>query len=168
MMKNPLVWASIFALLFLAWKRDEIVTSKINVSSPQEVKTKIALSENTTDQFQDLGPIATQDILSKQDLPYIREHQAHNMRYENNKTGKIIGRLVQRANEKPGLRKVTLNYFLQCAEDQNLPQSTRALCWWKLTNKIIDWKVFVPISEAKVPMNIQHLAMNLNLENREI
>lgn len=170
MMKNPLVWATIFALLFLVWKKDEIIDSK-KPSLPSQ-DTSVKEIKTTSAPQAEISPhgsasIATQKLPLKMDLSLLTEQEVHHMREWNNQTGKIIGELVQNAQQTPPLREATLRLFLQCAEDAKITQSARALCWRKLTNKINEWKVFVSIADAKVPLKIQRLALRLNLDHRE-
>lgn len=75
--------------------------------------------------------------------------------------GVLIGTLLSRAQQEPERRKDSLKFLLQCAENDELASSVRALCWNSLLNKVTEWKIFIPLADAKVPSQIKSLASKL-------
>lgn len=75
--------------------------------------------------------------------------------------GVLVGQMLEAAIQNPERREETLHFFLECAESPTLVPAIRAVCWNKLLTQIAEWKIFVPIADAKVPNDIKSLAMKL-------
>lgn len=165
---NPILWAGLCAVIFLVWKREEVLSPVPKAALPSASSVQrahppaAAPTSAAADEVRAELVTAIAALPRKRDLARMAPEETHDLRALNNQTGALVGTLAEKAQNSPQRRKATLEFFLQCAEDAEIAQSVRALCWWKLTNKTNEWKVFVPLSEAQVPMDIQALAASLN------
>ena len=170
MIKNPLLWAAIMAIIFLAFKREEILKPVAPSPTPNKTETltpsaavKPVTTQSTVDGelMQDI--VQTEQTLPRiEDLSELSEEEAHERQAANNRLGKTIGQVAEKGKALAARRAPTIEFFLRCAEDSKIAEAARALCWWKLTNKINEWKVFIPLADAKVPMDVQRLAASMN------
>lgn len=166
MIKNPIFWAGILAIIFLVLRRDEI-TPVASPPTPPPVKPAAMpmapeKSAGTALELAQEFSTAQAALPLKAEVEKMHDEEVHHLRELNNRLGKAVGELSEAANQDPRRREQTLQFFLRCAEDSEIIDSARALCWWKLTNKINEWKVFIPLSDAKVPLDIQRLAASIN------
>lgn len=168
MMKNPVLWACIMALLFFVWKREEIFSP----TSPTPAIPAPQQQPGPPTQAMPLMPPPIQPpaetsefsgaLPTRDEMAHLTDDEVHHQLPQNNRLGAQLASLIQQANANPALRTQTLKTVLHCAENDEILRSARALCWWKLTNKLNEWKVFIPVADAKVPLEIQRLAASID------
>ncbi len=135
----------------------ETPESKTEVPPPSTIVIAAGTTENSTSLQLELSE-ALQTLPTLEEISDLKEEEVHHTPEIVMNAGTKIGELITAANDEPTRREETAKFFLSCAEDEDVVASIRALCWKSLTRKIPEWKVFVPIAEAKVPMEIQALS----------
>lgn len=129
-------------------KTDEVARPDEIVAAPKDDE------EGTTPM--DLDSLPTNDDIK--DLSPEEVHHTPELVLE---SAREIGKMIDAAEKNPELREKTVRFLLECAEASNVVASIRAVCWKNTMNGVTNWKVFVPVSEAKVPDNIKNLANQL-------
>jgi hypothetical protein len=76
--------------------------------------------------------------------------------------GAALGELQEKAQRDPSRRQRTVEFFSSCAQSEDIATAVRAVCWNKVVTLIPEWDLFFPLSEAKIPEEIQLLASKLN------
>ncbi len=95
------------------------------------------------------------------DLQVLHDDEVHFTPELVNKGGALIGQILEAAENDPARREETLNFFKACAENSSLVEAIRAVCWRTTLSRIPKWEIFLPVSDAEVPQNIQDLAAEL-------
>lgn len=95
------------------------------------------------------------------DLKDLTDEEVHHTPMMVKEGGILIGRLHEAAQVNPKRREETLKFFKSCAENDELLPAVRALCWKRTTSQIIEWKIFLPISDALVSEDIKALATKI-------
>ncbi len=75
--------------------------------------------------------------------------------------GRLVGQLIDRAEKNPALREKTLQLLKSCAESDDVVTAVRAVCWKNTVTQMKNWRVFVPLSDTKVPANVLELSSQL-------
>lgn len=115
------------------------------------------VSETITKELKEvLQTLPTLDHLKKMDT-----HDVHHTPVVLKESGVMIGKILQKAETDPSRRKPTLEFLLNCAEGKDYAPAVRAVCWNSLLTHISQWKIFFPVSKAKVPPSIKSLALKL-------
>ncbi len=73
-----------------------------------------------------------------------------------------LGEVWEKAEAEPARREPTMRFLLRCSEDSRLAVAVRAVCWKKLNDASLQWKVFVPFADAEVPEEIRELALEID------
>jgi hypothetical protein len=105
--------------------------------------------------------IILNELPTTEDIKNLPPEQTHHTPDIIMSAGKNLGGALEKAEQNPERRQGTLQFFLQCAEDENIVPQVRALCWNKLMTKIPEWNLFVPVANAKVGEDIKNLAAQL-------
>lgn len=95
------------------------------------------------------------------DLQDLHDDEVHFTPELVNKGGALIGQILEAADNDPARREETLSFFKACAENSSLVEAIRAVCWRTTLSRISKWEIFLPVSDAEVPQNIQDLAAEL-------
>lgn len=98
---------------------------------------------------------------SKRDIQNLHEDQVHFTPEVVNEGGALIGDVLEAADNDPARREETLKFFKACAENDSLIEAIRAVCWRTTLSRLSKWEIFLPVSDADVPQNIQDLAAEL-------
>lgn len=98
---------------------------------------------------------------SLRDIQNLHEDQVHFTPEIVNEGGALIGDVLEAADNDPARREETLKFFKACAENDSLIEAIRAVCWRTTLSRLSKWEIFLPLSEANVPQNIQDLATEL-------
>ena len=142
-------------------KKSEIPDSEKKTTNPTPALPAEIIAPQVDKELQQELTAAMEDLPTNtviQDLP---AEETHHTPEPIIKAGKLIGSILQKAESMPERRQQTLRFCVSCAENEELVDSVRALCWNSLMTKITSWKIFVPISNAKVPQHIKSLASKL-------
>lgn len=129
-----------------------------SVSSPTENNDEIVQdSQNPVSKKSDsIEKLPTVDSLRK-----LSEDEIHHTPSGIIEGGKIIGKMIERAHNDPALREETVKVLHECAQSENVATSIRAVCWKNTLIHIEKWKVFVPISQSKIPPRVLELSSKL-------
>lgn len=147
-------------------ERNEEKSSSLPTRTVDSPATKNSASLNE-DQKKRLEEIreelseAKSELTTIEEIKELSEDEIHHTPTILVESGKLIGRLISKAEAEPLRREETLKFFLGCAENSELPESLRATCWKSTMNLIPKWKVFIPISNAKVSDEVKELATRL-------
>lgn len=95
------------------------------------------------------------------DLNDLSSEEVHHTPAVIKEGGLLIGKLHEAAEKEPELREPTLKFFKSCAENEELLPAIRALCWKRTLAQMVEWKIFLEISDAKVSDEIQGLATKI-------
>ncbi len=120
--------------------------------TPEEVKTN-KLEEELSEKMKALPKVS--------DLKDLADEEVHHTPMMVKEGGILIGRMHEAAQVNPKRREETLKFFKSCAENDELLPAIRALCWKRTTSQIIEWKIFLPISDAQVSEEIKALATKI-------
>jgi hypothetical protein len=120
-------------------------------SAPEEIKETFQ---------EELADVMNQLPTSK-DLQNLDEEEVHHTPDIVIEGGMMVGNLIEKAEQDPKRREETLGFLKACAENPDVLPQIRAVCWNKTLAQIPEWKIFLPISDAKVPEDIQNLASKL-------
>lgn len=120
---------------------------------PEEVAKTNQLAEELSQKMKALPKVS--------DLKDLTDEEVHHTPMMVKEGGILIGRLHEAAQVNPKRREETLKFFKSCAENDELLPAIRALCWKRTTSQIVEWKIFLPISDAKVSEEIKALATKI-------
>lgn len=120
---------------------------------PEEVVITNKLEEELSEKMKALPKVS--------DLKDLTDEEVHHTPMMVKEGGILIGRLHEAAQVNPKRREVTVKFFKSCAENDELLPAVRALCWKRTTSQIIEWKIFLPISDARVSEEIKALATKI-------
>lgn len=120
---------------------------------PEEVAKTNQLAEELSQKMKALPKVS--------DLKDLTDEEVHHTPMMVKEGGILIGRLHEAAQVNPKRREETLKFFKSCAENDELLPAVRALCWKRTTSQIVEWKIFLPISDARVSEEIKALATKI-------
>lgn len=120
---------------------------------PKEVTKTTQLEEELFEKMKALPKVS--------DLKDMTDEEVHHTPMMVKEGGLLIGRLHEAAQVNPKRREATLKFFKNCAENDELLPAVRALCWKRTISQIVEWKIFLPISDAKVSEEIKALATKI-------
>lgn len=120
-------------------------------SAPAEAKDSI--QEEFVDVMNELPTAGDLQNLDKEELHHTPEIVLEG--------GMMVGRLIEKAETDLKRREPTLGFLKSCAENAEVLPQIRAVCWKKTLSLIPEWKIFLPIADAKVPEDIRTLASQL-------
>jgi hypothetical protein len=125
-------------------------------SEPVKGNEIVAAPKDEEDSIMDIGSLPTLD-----DMKELSPEEVHHTPEAVLESAREIGNMIENAEKNPELREKTVKFLLECSEADNVVASIRAVCWKNTMNGVTNWKVFVPVSSAKVPDNIKDLANQL-------
>lgn len=153
------------AMIFLRQNPDVDVTSP-EIESSTEVRPAVESKPDDIiaapkDDEEGAAPMDLDSLPTLDDMKDLSSDEVHHTPEVVLESAREIGRMIDAAEKNPELREKTVKFLLECAEASNVVASIRAVCWKNTMNGVSNWKVFVPVSEAKVPDNIKNLANQL-------
>ncbi len=95
------------------------------------------------------------------DLQDLSEDEVHHTPEAVINGGRLVGQLIDRAEKNPPLREKTLQLLKSCAESDEVVTAVRAVCWKNTVSQMKNWRVFIPLSDMKVPANVLELSSQL-------
>lgn len=126
-------------------------------SATQVKKQPSKLEEKAvTQETQILDELPTVD-----DLRNLSEEETHHTPAAIREGGKVIARLIEKAENNPELREKAIHVLHDCAKSETIATSIRAVCWKNTVTYIGKWKVFVPVSQTKLPPRVLELSSKL-------
>lgn len=126
-------------------------------TAPQEITSAPKIEDEDSEEMsRELDKLPTLE-----DLRLLSEEEVHHTPQAILDGGRVIAQLIEKAENEPVLREHTVNLLLECAEAENIAASIRAVCWKNTISSIEKWKVFVPISNAKISPRVQELSSRL-------
>lgn len=105
--------------------------------------------------------VSMNELPTLSDLEGLTDEEVHHTAEFILEAGRKIGLLIEEADSNPVKREETLKFLKSCAENVDLVPAIRAVCWKKTMSQITIWKIFLPISDAKVSDEIKNLASQL-------
>lgn len=153
------------AMIFLRQTPD-IDVSTPESESPSEVKPVVEsrpgeIIAAPKDDEEGSAPMDLDSLPTLDDMKDLSADEVHHTPEVVLESAREIGKMIDAAEKNPELREKTVKFLLECAESADVVASIRAVCWKNTMNGVTNWKVFVPMSEAKVPDNIKNLANQL-------
>lgn len=116
-----------------------------------------ALVETKTTGFEkELAALPTIESLQS-----LSEEEVHHTPQAIRDGAAVIGTMLENAEKNPELREKTVQFLFECAQNDSLVNSIRAICWKNTTDQLKTWKVFVPVSEAKIPDRVMEISNSL-------
>lgn len=168
-MKKIVFILLIIALVFgaMIMKKDnqqEVVgnlETEISLTKSQELKAEeseekvisVSIKEELDERLKELPTMG--------ELKNLSEEEVHHTPAMIREGGAILGKIHAEAEENPERRPDTLAFFKECAEDEEVVTSLRAVCWNKVMTLIPQWQIFLPIADAKVSDEVKNLASQL-------
>lgn len=151
------------AMIFLRQTPDvDISTPEV---SPEEKPVVVSKPGDVIaapkDDEEGTAPMDLDSLPTLDDMKELSADEVHHTPEVVIESAREIGKMIDAAEKNPELREKTVKFLLECAESSNVVASIRAVCWKNTMNGVNNWKVFVPMSEAKVPDNIKNLANQL-------
>ncbi len=95
------------------------------------------------------------------DLQNLSEDEVHHTPEAVLNGGRLVGQLIDRAEKNPALREKTVLLLKSCAESDEVVTAVRAVCWKNTVDQMKNWRVFVPLSDMKVPPQVLELSSQL-------
>ena len=120
--------------------------------SPTEEKPS-AVKEELNDYLKELPTMG--------ELKNLSEEEVHHTPAMIKEGGAILGKIHAEAEKNPERREDTLNFFKECAEDEDVVTTLRAVCWNKVMTLVSEWQIFLPLSDANVSEEVKSLASQL-------
>jgi hypothetical protein len=101
------------------------------------------------------------DLPTMEEIKDLPEAELHHTPHAIKDGGLKIGKVISEADTTPSRRGDTADFLIKCAEKESLMPAIRAVCWHQLMKKVPEWKIFVPVSDARVPDDIKRLSTQL-------
>lgn len=144
----------------------ELVESDFGTSSSKvtkEAQPVLKTQSNTETSGMEKSPESPElDMLpTMNDLKALSEEEVHHTPQIILEGGRIIGQMIERADNNPELREETVKTLQACAESDEIATAIRAVCWKNTLNSIEKWKVFVPVSQSQIPERVIELSSQL-------
>lgn len=131
--------------------------TKFQASAIEEKKQPSKPEEKAvTQDTQILDELPTVD-----DLRHLSEEETHHTPVAIREGGKIIAKLIEKAENNPEIREKAVHVLHDCAKSETIATSIRAVCWKNTVTYIGKWKVFVPVSQTKLPPRVLELSSKL-------
>lgn len=140
---------------------DSVETAKaIEEAAGIPEKAPIAPPEQKSSVTEELADAMT-ELPTLGDLKALDEEELHHTPEIVLEGGMLVGKMIEKAEVEPTRREATLQFLKTCAENAEVAPQVRAVCWRKTLAQITEWKIFLPITDAKVPDDIKELASKL-------
>lgn len=142
-------------------KEDLPVAAAVGTSSASssEVKNVIIVKDAekpASKKIETIDKLPTVESLRK-----LTEDEIHHTPAAIIEGGKLIGRMIEQAHRDPALREETVKVLHECAQSENVATAIRAVCWKNTLTHIEKWKVFVPVSQSRIPPRVLELSSKL-------
>lgn len=151
-------------------KRNIPETPPTAVSQPEAVKVdELILSEeeptkddHTLVKLQEEFERKEKDLPTLSSLKNLSDEEAHHTSEFITEGAKIIGEAQEAASIDPTRREATLEFFLNCAINEDIVPAIRALCWNRTLKESTNWGIVLPLSEFEIPEDIRKLSHQMN------
>lgn len=128
-------------------------SSEVPVIESEEKLVSLSIKEELAERLKELPTMG--------ELKNLSEEEVHHTPALIREGGAILGKIHAAAETNPERRPDTLIFFKECAEDEEVATSLRAVCWNKVMTLIPEWQIFLSISDAKVSDEVKNLASQL-------
>lgn len=168
-MKKALLIFSLCVLTIVFFFQDENEQKKMILEEqasvvipPRRITTPAVASIPTSSALEAELDDALDDLVTMDDLQGLSASEVHETPDLILEAGSSLGELQEKAQKAPSRRQATLEFFSSCAQSEDIATTIRAVCWNKVITLIPAWDIFIPVSELKVPQEIQLLASKLD------
>lgn len=145
-------------------KNQEIIKENspdISIIDSDEVKIVTTEKSVVSKSIKEELDNSLKDLPTMGEISNLSEEEVHHTPSMIRDGGAILGKIHAKAESDPARRPETLSFFKECAEDEEVVPALRAVCWNKVMTLIPEWKIFLPISDAKVSDEVKNLASQL-------
>ncbi len=132
-------------------------------SETSQQELTVLTREQSLDQskFQDFLDLEFKSLPTIDDLKNLTEEEVHFTPEAVKEAGGVIGRIQDEAENDSSKRIPAMNFFKNCAEDQELVPAVRAVCLNKTLKLIPIWQIPMPLSDELISHEISDLASKL-------
>lgn len=116
---------------------------------------------NDQSEFQEFLDREFKKLPTIDDIQGLTEEEVHYTPEVIKEAGGVIGRIHDEAENNPAKRVAAMQFFKQCAEDQEMVPAIRAVCLKKILKLIPIWQIPVPLSDKHISQEITDLAAKL-------
>ena len=159
-----LIIALIFGAMIMKKENQQEVRNqetKTSLTKPQELKAEESAEKAISVSIKEELDERLKGLPTMGELKNLSEEEVHHTPAMIREGGAILGKIHTEAEENPERRPDTLEFFKECAEDEDVVTSLRAVCWNKVMTLIPQWQIFLPIADAKVSDEVKNLASQL-------
>ena len=140
---------------------EHISDAQIETKSPAPVSEVKKQPSKTTEETISQDTQILDELPTVDDLRHLSEEETHHTPAAIREGGKVIARLIEKAENNPELREKAVHVLHDCAKSETIATSIRAVCWKNTVTYIGKWKVFVPVSQTKLPPRVLELSSKL-------
>lgn len=128
----------------------------------QQVASKSGSTEdNAQSEFQDVLDREFKKLPTIDDIQGLTEEEVHYTPEVIKEAGGVIGRIHDEAENDPAKRVAAMQFFKQCAEDQQMVPAIRAVCLKKILKLVPVWQIPMPLSDKLISQEITDLVAKL-------
>lgn len=134
---------------------------EMSETSQQLASNTGSTEDNAQSEFQDDLDREFKKLPTIDDLQQLTEEEVHYTPEVIKEAGGVIGRIHDEAENDPTKRVAAMQFFKQCAEDQQMVPAIRAVCLKKILKLVPVWQIPMPLSDKLISQEITDLVAKL-------